>query len=160
MSDVAWSKEDVANLCKHVTDGLSFSQIGEILGRSRNACIGKAQRLGINRGRAAQRAVRAPRSRRALRPEPVAVKPVLAKTASELVHDKPEEPLPKPSEPLAGSRMIGLVALREGLCKWPIGDPRDLQFRFCGADCNRGEVYCSGHRRLAYVPRAATGWLT
>jgi GcrA cell cycle regulator len=46
---MAWTDERTALLKQHLADGLSFSQIAARLGGcSRNACIGKAARLGLS----------------------------------------------------------------------------------------------------------------
>lgn len=46
----AWSDEDTEKLKKFVAQGLSYSRIAALLGngKTRNACIGKAKRLGIS----------------------------------------------------------------------------------------------------------------
>ena len=36
-------------------------------------------------------------------------------------------------------------------CRWPLGDPREPDFRFCRAPVARsGEPYCAEHRALAW----------
>ncbi|MFN3891967.1 MAG: GcrA family cell cycle regulator [Beijerinckiaceae bacterium] len=48
---------------------------------------------------------------------------------------------------------VPLLDLEHGMCKWPIGDPRDIDsFRYCGADATAGQSYCRGHSALAYIP--------
>jgi hypothetical protein len=37
-------------------------------------------------------------------------------------------------------------------CRWPIGDPRDADFHFCGAQQMAGRPYCSHHWQISYVP--------
>jgi hypothetical protein len=37
-------------------------------------------------------------------------------------------------------------------CRWPIGDPRDANFHFCGAQRISGRPYCETHWRLSFVP--------
>ena len=37
-------------------------------------------------------------------------------------------------------------------CRWPIGDPRDANFHFCGAQQSAGRAYCSAHWELSFVP--------
>lgn len=36
------------------------------------------------------------------------------------------------------------------MCKWPIGDPRDHDFTFCGRKTDR--TYCEAHHARAYEP--------
>jgi hypothetical protein len=37
-------------------------------------------------------------------------------------------------------------------CRWPIGDPRDADFHFCGAERTSGRPYCDMHWRMSFVP--------
>ena len=40
-------------------------------------------------------------------------------------------------------------------CRWPIGDPKDENFHFCGRKVRIGQTYCEEHAAVAYVK--ATG---
>lgn len=43
-------------------------------------------------------------------------------------------------------RMVDLAAEISGeTCTWPIGDPRSVEFRFCGKEAQRGRPYCTEH---------------
>ena len=54
-------------------------------------------------------------------------------------------------EPIDGR--LTVVDLTESSCRWPTGNPRDLNtFRYCGAAALSGP-YCDRHARLAYMPR-------
>ncbi len=39
-----------------------------------------------------------------------------------------------------------LVQLEAGDCRWPIGDPRQAHFHFCGAQQVIGRPYCKEHQ--------------
>jgi len=41
-----------------------------------------------------------------------------------------------------------------GGCLWPIGDPNDPAFHFCGADPLPGKPYCAEHAARAYITRS------
>lgn len=43
-----------------------------------------------------------------------------------------------------------ILSLTERMCRWPIGDPRDQNFRFCGRKAVAGMPYCADHCRMAY----------
>jgi ribosome-associated translation inhibitor RaiA len=46
------------------------------------------------------------------------------------------------------------VDLTEGMCRWPIGDPREEDFMFCGRNIRAGSPYCAQHTAMAYqTPR-------
>jgi hypothetical protein len=44
-----------------------------------------------------------------------------------------------------------VYALASEACRWPLGDPRDCDFRFCGRATTVREPYCETHRAAAYV---------
>lgn len=134
---MGWTEERVEQLKKLWTDGLSASQIARVLGEvTRNAVIGKVHRLGLS-GRASPARTERPRyaktPRRMLRP--VMPEPEII-----------EEPEPEP-----GERMT-VLTLKERMCKWPIGNPGEENFRFCGRKAADGVPYCAEHSRKAYQP--------
>ncbi len=47
---------------------------------------------------------------------------------------------------------VAFLDLRPGDCRWPIGDPRDGDFGFCGAPAQPGSSYCLHCHKLAYLP--------
>jgi len=54
-------------------------------------------------------------------------------------------------EPLPWQPVVPIVALdREGQCRWPIGDPREAGFGFCGAVTHGDTVYCRTHALRAW----------
>jgi GcrA cell cycle regulator len=64
---------------------------------------------------------------------------------------EPYGPLVPLPEPVGAQRAI--LELERDACKWPIGDPVDVDFRFCGARQRDGASYCEAHCRDAYQPR-------
>lgn len=42
-----------------------------------------------------------------------------------------------------------VITLKRGDCKWPFGDPRDANFRFCAEPTVETHVYCAAHKALA-----------
>jgi len=47
-----------------------------------------------------------------------------------------------------------LVELNDEKCHWPIGDPGQPDFFFCGGKAVIGMPYCGYHSRIAYQPAA------
>ena len=45
-----------------------------------------------------------------------------------------------------------LLELTEHSCRWPIGDPGDADFFFCGGPTASSLPYCAHHCRVAYQP--------
>lgn len=60
---------------------------------------------------------------------------------------RPAAPPPKEPEP----KIRSLVDLSANTCRWPIGDPREPGFHFCGKPTADGKPYCSEHAAIAYV---------
>jgi GcrA cell cycle regulator len=153
-----WSDDRVELLKKLWADGLSASQIAaELGGITRNAVIGKVHRLGLS-GRAKSPSNSTPRPRKArasthmLR---VARPSMRGNTA--LAHDYDMEFEPEPEMldniiPLGQRRTI--LELNEDTCRWPIGDPGNADFFFCGGRPTAGMPYCAYHARIAYQPAA------
>ncbi len=148
---MGWSEERVALLRKLWAEGLSASQIAKQLGGvTRNAVIGKVHRLGLAGG--------ATPSRPAKRPVRQARPRTLGPTAPRL---RPPSSVPlvviPDLEPLKfeDGRAASVLTLNESMCKYPIGDPTDPEFAFCGRGVFGSHPYCQDHARLAYQPSQA-----
>ncbi|MEJ0060232.1 MAG: GcrA family cell cycle regulator [Terricaulis sp.] len=147
---MGWTEERVNSLRKLWAEGLSASQIAKQLGGvTRNAVIGKVHRLGL--------AGRATPSRPAKRPVRAARPRVISPTAPRL---RPASTMPMvvipQLEPLRfeDGKAANVLTLSESMCKFPIGDPTDADFAFCGRG-SAGGPYCADHARLAYQPSQA-----
>ena len=46
---------------------------------------------------------------------------------------------------------IGIMDLKLNTCRWPIGDPTDEDFHFCGKNTVMGKPYCAEHCAMAYA---------
>ena len=46
---------------------------------------------------------------------------------------------------------LHLTDLDNHTCRWPIGDPKDENFHFCGKKIKMGQTYCEEHAAIAYV---------
>lgn len=170
-----WTDERVEKLKKLWSEGLSASQIAAQLGGvSRNAVIGKVHRLNLP-GRAkaggTQTAAR-PKRPAAATPRPAAfasrvataravARPAdssVAKEELDALFDAQNEELPVAANGNAVvvpmSRRLELTQLTERTCKWPIGDPLNEDFHFCGNESPDNSPYCTYHQRLAYQPSA------
>lgn len=51
---------------------------------------------------------------------------------------------------------VPFAEIGNGKCRWPIGDPRDSEFRCCGAVIGAEETYCAAHSARAYIARRFT----
>ena len=59
-------------------------------------------------------------------------------------------PTKKPNE--QEPERVTLDNLRQDMCAWPIGDPKEPDFHFCGEKATKGKPYCEKHCKIAYVP--------
>ena len=50
------------------------------------------------------------------------------------------------------ARKLDLLELTERTCKWPIGDPAEDGFFFCGLPSVPGKPYCEHHIEVAFQP--------
>jgi GcrA cell cycle regulator len=48
---------------------------------------------------------------------------------------------------------VALLDLKASSCRWPIGDPSEEDFRFCGTRVAPGETYCACHAEMAFPSR-------
>ena len=141
-----WSSERIELLKRCFHAGLSCSQIAREVGVTRNAVIGKMNRLGLSRSRpatAAQPQQRGARRRNRSRPS------IFAQ------HDMLTAAYPQPRAediPIHNGCGCTLLELGQEKCRWPISDPDAKEFCFCGNEPVKGLPYCPGHARIAYRP--------
>jgi GcrA cell cycle regulator len=155
---MAWTDERVELLKKLWAEGLSASQIaGRLGGVTRNAVIGKVHRLGLS-GRATSSRSSAPRPRRTNTPRQHRT-PALSFGTRGNVALKPsyeaeyeEAPAPVAELVIPLHERASILTLKESMCRWPIGDPSDEDFHFCGRKKVGSAPYCEHHARMAYQP--------
>jgi GcrA cell cycle regulator len=151
-----WTEQRIEMLRRLWGQGQTASQIAVALGGvTRNAVIGKAHRLGLTgrpspikrdaSGVAAPK--RRPVPRRALQPHPKPMMPPLQRAlpAQDAVAAPPPPPREQPRT-YAQARAHGGTKS----CSWPMGDPKQPGFHFCGEPSEPGRPYCANHCHQAY----------
>lgn len=160
---MVWTDERVELLKKLWSEGLSASQIaGRLGGVTRNAVIGKVHRLGLA-GRATTSRMKThrarPRAAAATGATAAAKRPQKQRFAAagnpvvRALYLPDAEPFVAAQEldiPLKERKTIQTLA--ECNCRWPIGDPQQADFHFCGKDKLPGLPYCEFHARRAFQP--------
>ena len=137
-----WDDSNVAKLKELWDQGLPTAQIGKLLGFTKNAVVGKAHRIGLER-----------------RPSPIrrtAVKPDRKKARSPIVptlkfeasKDEPKEINKQTFQPAVKNLFTNQT--KRG-CEWPEGHPDESDFKFCGKDRFEDKPYCIDHCAVAYV---------
>lgn len=152
---MAWTDDRVESLKKLWAEGLSASQIAARLGGvTRNAVIGKVHRLGLS-GRATTSRMKSHRPRRVAAKRPGKTRYANSGNPAlrSLYHPDAEPYKPQFEEvviPLAERKTI--QTLEECHCRWPIGDPQEEDFHFCGREKVAGLPYCKTHAVRAFQP--------
>ena len=148
-----WTEQRIELLRKLWGQGQTASQIAVALGGiSRNAVIGKAHRLGLTgRPSPIKRDGSGGPSRRktaARRLANIAPKPVISKQAEAVAGNGAEAPAspPPPARQGYAARAHGGTKT----CSWPVGDPKQPGFQFCGEPSEPGRPYCAKHCSQAY----------
>jgi GcrA cell cycle regulator len=141
---MSWNEEKVAKLKELWGKGSTASQIAEIIGGlSRNAVIGKANRLNLSskiktRNLASNQSLRSnvesgdSKQRQGRK----------SKFKSLIIENNFEPESPKKLE-----------ELDESSCKWPVGHPEEEAFYFCGRSSLKDFSYCKLHLLYAYQPK-------
>jgi GcrA cell cycle regulator len=158
-----WTDAAIETLRQMALEGKSASTIAAVLGApSRNAVIGKANRIGVkltgNIHGLAPRAAR-PSAERPRRPAIARVDAPSWKRAAVPAVQRERKPAWAFAQAQVGEMLkVGLEEINESACRWPIGDPTAEEFAYCGIQSAKGRSYCAGHCRMAYKPPTSRVW--
>ena len=143
---MSWTEDKVSQLRELWDQGLPTSQIGTILGFTKNAVVGKAHRIGLERRPSPiKRSVMKPNRKEARAP----LMPKLN------IDNKVENNF---DNTLSGSdrnaKYLGknsIISRKSIGCEWPIGEPNEPNFHYCGSKKLEGKSYCLEHCSKAYI---------
>lgn len=125
-----WTDKNVETLTTMWSEGKTAADIAEALGGvTRNAVIGKANRLGLEK-----------------RPSPI-------KKTGATAEEKTVTPVKtakKNNSTSSDDKSFSILDIKEGMCRWPSGDPKEDDFHFCGKKALEGCSYCESHASEAY----------
>lgn len=154
-----WNEEAVEELKRMWERGMTTGQIAKALNVTKNSIIGKVHRLCLT-ARPSPIKKAEPADENNCKEKNKAVKQV-QKQAKEKAPSvrKEKEPAkqaqksaPQVTAPVTTEAThIPLVKLDNHTCRWPLGDPRDEDFCFCGKKIKTGQTYCEEHSAVAYV---------
>jgi GcrA cell cycle regulator len=163
---MSWTEQQIQMLKDMWGHGFSASEIAGRLGGglTRNAVIGKAHRLKLSsRPSPIQGAeedsgrmpipsngipsMKSSRKRVMLRPLPVL--PVAPSTTVKALN-KDINGAFSSFDNIKRTEGVAVTKAGERHCRWPVGDPRSPDFRFCGCMAYEGLPYCIDHARVAY----------
>jgi len=141
---MSWNDDNVARLRELWDQGLPTAQIGKLLGFTKNAVVGKAHRIGLERRPS-------PIRRTAVKPDrKKARSPIMPKLNFESSLENKSEitKIQKTFQPNV-KNFYNTVAKRG--CEWPEGHPDEVDFHFCGKERFEDKPYCLDHCAVAYV---------
>lgn len=133
----SWSDEKTELLRSLWTEGLSASDIGKKVGKTRNAVLGKAHRLGL----ASRIDIERPQ------------RPSTPRVYVPKVKMEEPEPILEPPLVLDDGSNVTVLTINDRHCRWPIGHPNEDTFHFCGLAPKADRPYCEAHARKAYQPQ-------
>jgi GcrA cell cycle regulator len=142
----SWSKADVAQLLLLAEVGISATQIANKLGKdkTRNAVLGKLHGLGIIK----KSHVPVRYNAEAVKPNYYKPRPKAKPPTLGAIKVQSKKPI-KPILDFNSGPKIGVLQLTSQHCRWPIGNPADANFSFCGINRQDGKPYCEYHASVA-----------
>ena len=172
-----WTEQTIETLKKLALEGRSAAWIAAALGApSRNAVIGKANRIGIKlngtrsspfeetsgleptpkipwerrRPRRAGDASRSDTAPSANVPWRKGTAPARGGAPAIVSEKRRTERWTFATAEVGEMRRVGFLEIDGVECRWPLGDPLQEDFAYCGLQAAKGHAYCAGHCRLAY----------
>jgi len=134
-----WTEDEILKLKALVDAGVSYSEIGRQMGRTKNAVLGKSRRMGWGGQRGYP--IRAKKERRPQAPK---------RTSGELTK--------KLSKAKGVHQLKAKTAgMRFRSCQWIDGLPSPDDLCKCGAPTERGSPWCSQHGARIYTTKDSHG---
>ena len=150
---MAWTNEMVDRLSELWLSGLTTNEIAKELGMSKNSVVGKVHRLNLI-SRPSPIKKKEEEEKLIIPSKPTNKKEIFNKQVKEdfPFEEFDKEPIkPLPEKKVHSNGCIKLSELNSHTCRWPIGDPKDDNFCFCGKKVRAGQTYCDEHSAIAYV---------
>lgn len=141
-----WPQIAVDLLIDLYHQNLSMSDIANHVGRTRNAVAGQIRKLRAKGVELPSRRDYVPRKKvKAI----FASKPFVPKAAKPVADPEPiEKPVRTRLKLVESPTAVTMLELEPHHCKYPIGDPRQSDFRFCGGMRLPDRPYCQEHTVL------------
>ena len=139
---MSWNQQKVDDLKKLWSEGVATSRIGEQLGFTKNAVIGKAFRLGLERRQNSRK--------KNTQSQSVSSVTMYRETiASGHSQTTQKREVTRRREKFSFKKsIVGTGSFKS--CQWPIGDPLEEGFHYCGGQNIPTKPYCIEHYKKAY----------
>ena len=141
---MSWNDDNVSRLKELWDQGLPTAQIGKLLGFTKNAVVGKAHRIGLERRPSPIRRTAAKPDRKKAR-SPIVPK-LNFETSEEDIKETPR--IQQSFQPVVKNLVTNNN--KRG-CEWPEGHPDESDFKFCSKERFEDKPYCIDHCAIAYV---------
>ena len=139
---MSWNQQKVEDLKKLWNEGVATSRIGEQLGFTKNAVIGKAFRLGLERRQNSRKKTSHSQSVSSV----TMYRETSAPSHSQIT---PKREVTRRREKFSFKKsIVGTGSFKS--CQWPIGDPLEEGFHYCGGQNIPTKPYCIEHYKKAY----------
>jgi GcrA cell cycle regulator len=136
-----WTEQRTDRLKELIEAGWSSTLIGDLLGVSRNAVIGKAHRLRLIRQKQLSHFL----------PNPTRMGGRALKRQSPMARWRKENPQESRVPVIPDSLWVDFTALSEDSCRWPSNEKILGAFRFCGCTKIPDSPYCAYHTSVGVV---------
>lgn len=138
-----WPEALEARLADLWAQGVSAALIGEQLGKTRNAVIGKVDRLGLPMRQTvkAQSGWCQPPSQLGRKRQRKTTPETTTRPDGGIIDDAA----------IPFEQRKTLLELTPSCCKWPVGDPAQEGFFFCGGVAEIDRPFCPAHAKRAYA---------
>lgn len=146
---MGWTDESVEELRRLWDKGLTANEIAKKLGVTKNAIVGKVHRLCLKARPSPIKNKNEEAVDTQLEMEGVLTEEKVETEDFEVVEC--EEVATEVDSASVKKDKVKLIELDSHTCRWPIGDPRDDDFGFCGKKVRAGQTYCDEHSAIAYV---------
>ena len=155
-----WTDEAVEELKRMWDKGMTTGQIAKALNVTKNSIIGKVHRLCLTARPSPIKKASSPKNDSKNVKTTVKTATDNSEKAQKQTDKAPEESIIVKNDDKSllckenytvEETNIPLVKLDNHTCRWPVGDPRDDDFCFCGKRVKTGQTYCEEHAAIAYV---------
>lgn len=146
---MVWTDEAVEELKKMWDRGMTTGQIAKALNVTKNSIIGKVHRLCLTARPSPIKKFDEIKEKKAVKAGTTAKSAKTSQTSAEKA--TMEKDVKSTTNTAFEKTNIPLVKLDNHTCRWPLGDPRDDDFCFCGKKVRTGQTYCEEHAAIAYV---------
>lgn len=150
---VAWTANQISTLREMWALGIPGKKIGELLGKTRSATLGKARSIGLNRKNETDiekpkpaKKVSAPKPP----PPPKPPKPIIVAPPKMIQTEKTQLEVESQSE-----HWVPFMEQNGAHCKWIVTGHEELVTMVCGSPRVHDKPYCPRHCHLAYAPPQA-----